>query len=205
MSYNNYPKTEWNNSNELFNLSKSTNNKTLINEILEFAKSTKIWSNIGISFDYWESKGLNDIDIIPPINFKKLEFKGQLLLNKEGEAVEINLNKKLIKYHEVPYFSQILIMELGNLKTRPSYRKLFSNVKDYTKEEFIRQVEMFEYNIRNEIIVAFLDGEFNSEKYETVSCIFEAKTITFEEYYNDARLKPHKKIYDDLWEELINE
>ncbi|WP_397362853.1 hypothetical protein [Olleya sp. R77988] len=204
MSYNNYPKTEWNNSNELLKTSKSTNNETLINEILKFSKNTEIWNNIGASFEYWETKGFNDITI-PSINFKKMEFKGELLLNLKGKVIGINLNKNLIKSFEVPYFSQILIMELGNLKTKSSYNQLFANAKDYTKEDFVKKVEKFEYNIRNEIINAFLQGEFNSEKYKNQPCIFEAKKITFEEYYNDERLKNHKKGYEDLWEELTTD
>lgn len=181
----------------------SKQNIDIVNGIIEYSKKIELWQSIGSGFKHWKNKGLSDVKL----SKYKIEF-GATKDNMRSEMVaddvgpfSIIFNEKFVDKYTIPSFSQMLFMELGNVKNWKQLNKIFEGVKKYTREEFVRAIETLEFNIRIEIIMAYLKGQFDSSIYAKQECIFNTKILDFENYYNSPELLKHKEVYGKFWDE----
>jgi len=178
-------------------------NIDLVNKIIEFSKKIDIWQTIGTEFKHWKNIGFSDIKF----SKYKIEF-GETKDNMRSEMVSddfgplnIIFNEKFVDKYTIPSFSQMLFLELGNLKNWKQLNKIFEDVKKYKREDFIKAIETLEFDVRLEILKAYIKGQFDSSLYAKQECIFNTKIINFEDYYNSPELSEHKENYGKVWDE----
>lgn len=178
-----------------------------ITKIIEFSQATNIWATINI--EKWKKSGLDDVQLENKkslednISFGVLEneVKGRTYFDDYG-ATEIILNEFLKKTLNVPSFSQVLVMELANAKNWKLAKKI--TPKKYNKNDYVRAIEKIEFEIRFQIIKAYLKGDFYSDEYEVQECIFDTTVLDFETYFGSEDLREHRKFYEREWEAYHN-
>lgn len=187
---------------------KEDDNDITIDKILSFSMETKLWNSI--SNEKWKKSGLDDVrlenrnNLKSNIHFGILEegVRGRTYFDEFG-ATEIILNETYKKSLNVTSFSQILIMELGNVKNSKLLKKI--TPKKYKKEEYVRAIEKLEFQIRIQIIESYLKGDFYSEKYQVQECVFDTSVLDFETYFKSEKLRKHREYYEREWEDYHNE
>lgn len=204
MSYNNYPKSNW--FNDSYSRTIDTNKSELINKIIAFSKSTNLWNTMNMV--RWKKKGLDDArletkNLKDNILFDKLGdfIKGNTLYDEFG-PVKIRLNANLIGNLSVPSYSQVLMMELGNVKNWKTVKKITPN--KFSRDDYVKKIEKLEFEIRVQIIKAYKENDFESSEYVKEECIFETDMLDFDEYYNSEKSEQHRMLYEKEWDDYHN-
>jgi len=204
MSYNNYPKSNWLNDSDSRTI--ETNKSELINKIITFSRSTNLWTIMNMV--RWKKKGLDDARLETKILKDNILFdklgdfiKGNTLYDEFG-PVKIRLNDNLIRNLNVPSYSQVLMMELGNVKNWKTVKKITPN--KFSRDDYVKKIEKLEFEIRVQIIKAYKENDFESSEYITEECIFETDMLDFDEYYNSEKSEKHRMLYEKEWDDYHN-